>query len=234
MGCLTFVGVVVEVDEIRLPIIGQSVDIHGVSVVLRCNVAAARGQIQSRDVVSSVAVLEFDSLGTRGQGKQLMAETNAENWNLGVVHHLSEVVDRLLTVGGITGSVGDEDAIEMMGHLVYRIVVWEDGDARTTADQTSQDVFLDTTVDHSHVGDGVGGRNVKGRLGADSSHQIDLFGIGEGLVFVLIIFLTDGQSRETGTLLSEIRDDSSCVDTGNGGHTFSSTPLTQTFDRGPV
>ena len=62
-----------------------------------------------------------------------------------------EVVDGVLAVGWVTGAVGDEDTVEVVGDLVDGVVEGEDSDTGTTADQAAKNVLLDTAVDESNV-----------------------------------------------------------------------------------
>jgi len=56
----TFVGVVIEVEEVWLPVLGQSCRINGIAVVLAGDMALPGGEIQSWDVVCSVTILHLD------------------------------------------------------------------------------------------------------------------------------------------------------------------------------
>jgi len=69
-----------------------------------------------------------------------MAKTNAHDRNLGRVHQLAEIIDSFLTMGRIARTVADEDAVEMMGYFVDRVVVWEGCNACTSADQAAEDI----------------------------------------------------------------------------------------------
>lgn len=71
-------------------------------------------------------------------------------------------------------------------------------------------------------------------LGADLADKVDLFGIDECLVLILIVFFSDGDSGKTGTLFPQIGDNSSGVHASDCWDTFSCTPFTQAFHRRPV
>jgi len=60
------VAAVVEVDKVLFPIPVQGRGVDGVAVVLRCDVAPPRCEIQRGDVVCTVAVFQFDGLCPRG------------------------------------------------------------------------------------------------------------------------------------------------------------------------
>jgi len=230
----TLVALVVQVHEVRLPVRRQGVSVDGVTVVLAGDVAATGAQVQSRDVVGPVTVLELDGPAAGSQSQQLVAETDAEDGNLGGLHQTLQVVDSVLAVGGVTGAVGDEDTVEVVGNLVDRVVEGEDCDASAATNQAAQDVLLHTAIDDSDVGGGVRSADVEGLLGANLTDQVDLLGIGEGLVLIGIVLLADGDTGEGGTLLTQIGDNSTSVDARNGRDTLTGTPLSQRLDSSPV
>ena len=55
-----FVAGIVQIYKVRLPVFGKCRSIDGVAMVLRCNVAPACGQVQSWDVVGTIAVFELN------------------------------------------------------------------------------------------------------------------------------------------------------------------------------
>ena len=61
------------------------------------------------------------------------------------------MVDSLLAVGGISWTVGDEDAVKVVGDFVDGIIVRERGHACATADHATEDVLLDTAVNQCNV-----------------------------------------------------------------------------------
>ena len=103
-------------------------------MVLARDMAFARCKIQSRDVVSTVSILKLDGPGTSRQSNQLMTKADAHDWNLRRIHELAEMVDCILTMGRITRSVADENAVEVVGYFVDWVVVWKGCDACASAD----------------------------------------------------------------------------------------------------
>lgn len=196
--------------------------------------ALARGQVEGGNVVGAVAVLELDGLGADGQGEKLVAEADTHDGDRRGIHEASEVVDSLLAVGRVTGSVGDEDAVKVLGDLVDGVVVGQDGDRGAAADETAHNVLLDTAVDEGNVQVGAGGLDDKGGLGGDALDQVHLAGVDEALVLVGIVLVTNGDPGERGTLLTEEGDDFSGVDAGDGGNAFAGAPLAEALDGGPV
>jgi hypothetical protein len=228
------VASVVEVDEILLEVAGEGARVDGVAVVLAGDVALAGGQVEGRDVVGAVAVLELDGAGTDGKSEQLVAEADAHDGDGGGLHKASEVVDSLLAVGRVTGTVGDEDTIVVLSDLVDGVVVGEDGDGRATADEASKDVLLDTAVQKSDVEGSTGGLDNKGSLGADTLDEVDLARVDEALVLIGVILIADGDSSKRRALLSKVGDDGTSVDAGDGGDTLTRAPLAQALNGSPM
>lgn len=230
----TLVALVVQVNKVRLPVRGQGRSVDGITVVLAGDVAATGAQVQSRDVVSPVTVLELDGAGTGSQSQQLVAQTDTEDGDLGGLHQTLQVVDGVLAVGGVTRAVGDKHTIEVVSHLVDGEVEGEDRDAGAAANQAPQDILFHTAVDDGNVGLRVRSADVEGLLGADLTHQVNLFGVGEGLVLVGIVFLANGDTSEGRTLFTQVGDDGTGVDTRDGRNTLTGTPLAQGLNGSPV
>lgn len=203
-------------------------------MVLAGNVALARGEVERGNVVRAVAVLQLDGAGAGGEGEKLVAEADAHDRNGRLLHEAVEVVDSLLAVGGVTGAVGDEDAVEAVGDLVDGVVVGEDGHGGAAGDQAAEDVLLDTAVEEANVEPGVGRLDDEGRLGADLLDQVDGAGVGVRLVLVGVVLLADGEMGERGALLAQEGDDGAGVDARDGGHALARAPLVQALDGGPV
>ena len=199
---LTFVAVIVQIDEIWLEVAGERRDINSVPMVLTGDVTASSGQIQCGDVVCTIAIFELDRLRACSQREQLMTQADTEDGDLAGLHQLPQMVDCLLAMCRITRAVGDEYTIKVVGNLMDWVVEWEAGNAGATADETAEDVLLDTTIDHSHMASRVGSTDVEWRLCAHPANQIDLFRIHECRVLILIVLLSNRDSSQGGTLLS--------------------------------
>lgn len=182
----------------------------------------------------SVTVLELNGAGTNGQSQKLVAKADTHDRYLGCVHELRKVVDRLVAMGRVTRSVGDEDAVEVLSDLVNGVFVREDGDSGASADETSHDVLLDTAVNQGDVELGIGRGDHEGCFRADALDEVDLSGVKETLVFVGIVLFTDGDSGERRTLFSEVGDDVSGVDARDGGNAFASAPVAERLDGCPM
>ena len=230
----TLVATVVEVDKVLLELAGKSAGIDGVTVVLAGDVALAGSQVEGRNVVSSVTVLELDGSGADGQSEKLVTKTDTHDGDVGGLHEAGKVVDGVLAMGRVTRAVGDEDTIVVLSNLVDGVVVGEDSDGSTSADEASKDVLLDTTVDEGNVKSGTRRLDNKGSLGAHTLDQVDLAGVDEALILIGIVLVTNGDPSKGRTLLSEVGDDSSSIDAGDGGNTLSGAPLTQALNGGPM
>lgn len=228
------IGAVVEVDKVLLEVVRQRGRVDGVPVVLRRDVALARGAVERGDIVRAVAVLELDGAAAGGEGEELVAQADAEDGDLGGLHQAREVVHGVGAVGGIAGAVGDEDPVEVVRDLVDGEVVGEDGDGGAAGDEGAQDVLLDAAVDDGYVHVAVRGGDVEGRLGGDALDEVDLLGVHEGFVLVGVVFLADGDAGEGGAALAEVGDDGAGVDAGDGGDAFTSAPGRERLDGGPM
>lgn len=228
------VATVVEVDKVLLELAGESAGVNGVTVVLAGDVALASGQVKGGNVVSTVAVLELNGAGTDGEGQKLVAQANTHDGDGRGLHQASEVVDSVLAVSRVTGTVRDEDTIKVLSDLVDGVVVGEDGDGGASADQAAENVLLDTAVDEGNVQRGTGRLDNEGSLGADALDQVDLARVDEALILIGIVLVTNGDPSEGGTLLSEVGDNGTGIDARDGGNTLSGAPLSQTLNGGPM
>jgi hypothetical protein len=184
--------------------------------------------------VSSVTVLELDGASTDSKSQKLVAETNTHDWNVGGFHQTGEIVDSSLAMSRVTGTVGDEDTIEVLRDLVDGVVIGEDCDGSTSADQATKDVLLDTAVDQSNVERGTGGLNNEGSLGGDTLDQVDLAGVNETLILIGIVLFSNGDPSQGRALLSEVGDNGAGINARNGGNSLTGAPLAETLDGSPM
>uniref|UniRef100_A0A1Y1KTY3 Uncharacterized protein n=1 Tax=Photinus pyralis TaxID=7054 RepID=A0A1Y1KTY3_PHOPY len=182
----------------------------------------------------AVAILELDGTGTNGKGQELVAKTDAHDGDGRSLHQTGQVVDSLLAVSWVAGTVGDEDAIVVLGNLVDRVIIREDGNRGTTADQASENVLLDTAINKSNVERGTGRLDHKGSLGAHTFDKVDLARVDEALVFVGVVFFANGNPSKGGSLFSEESDNLTSIDARNGWDTLTGAPLAQTLDSSPM
>lgn len=230
----TLVGLVIEVGEVLPPLTGQCGGIDSVSVVLRSDVALASGKVQGRDVVSTVAILQLDGLGTSGESNKLMTHAYAHDRDLGSLEQFAKIVHGGVAMSRVTWAVGDEDAIKVVGDLVNGIIKGEAGDTGTTRNKTAQDVLFHTAIDESNMHVAERRAHMERSLSGHTTNQVNGFGINVGLVFVGIVLLANGDASKGGTLLTEIGYDLTCVDTRNGWYTLTSAPFSQGLDSSPV
>lgn len=163
-----------------------------------------------------------------------MAETNTHNRNVGSLHQAGEIVDSSLAMGRVTGTVGDENTIEVLRDLVNGVVIGEDCDGSTSADQATKDVLLDTAVNQSNVERSTGRLDNEGSLGGDTLDQVDLAGINETLILVGIVLFSNGDPSQGRALLPEVGDNSAGINAGDGGNSLSGAPLAKTLDGSPM
>ena len=97
------------------------------------------------------------------------------------------MVDGILAVRGITGSIGDEDAIKMMSYFMDGIVVGECGNRCATRDKTAENILLDTAINYSNMQVAARG-DMKRGFRADGLYQIDTSRINESLIFIRVVF----------------------------------------------
>ena len=92
-----------------------------------CKAKVSKTRTYSRNVVSTVSILQFDSLGARGKGYQLVAETDAHtihtklvrslrlpeletqdiHGNLAGIHDSAEALNGIHAMRGITRTIRD-------------------------------------------------------------------------------------------------------------------------------
>lgn len=148
----SLIAVIVKIYKERLPIIMvKSRDIHSIAVILAGDMAAASGEVEGRNVVSTVAVLQLDGPGASRKSEELMSQADAHDGTIVGINQLAQVMNRILAVGWISWAVGDKDTIEMMSYLMHWVVKRKDGDACTAADKTTEDVFFNAAVNDCNV-----------------------------------------------------------------------------------
>jgi hypothetical protein len=165
-------------------------------MVLGRDMALPGCQIQCRDVMSPIPILELNGTSTCRKSKQLVAETDTHDWKLGRFHQTSQVVDCFLAMGWVTWAIGDEHAVEMVSHLMDREVVRENSNASSSSNQGTKNVLLDAAINDCNVHVSCGRVDVEGSLGADFLDQIDLLRINESLILIGVVFLSNGDSSK--------------------------------------
>lgn len=230
----SLVAAIVEVDKVLLEIGVKSAGINGITVVLASNVALTSGQVQRRDVVSTVTVLHLDGASTGGQSQKLVAQADTHDWDRRRLNQSGQVVNGVLAMSWVTRAVRDEDTIEVRSDLVDGEIVRQHSHSRSSANQAAEDILLDTAVDQSDVEGGVGCGDDKWSLGADPLHKVNLARVDEALILICVVLVTDRNPSQGRTLLTEVRDNGTGVNARNGGHTLTRTPLSQALNRGPV
>src|ERR1700733_225569 len=165
-------------------------------MILTGDVASSGRQIQCWNVVRTIAVFEFECTRACSQCEQLMPQTDTHNRDLGRLHQLLQVVDRLLAMGRVTGPIGNKKSIKVMGDLVNGVIERKCCDTCTSIDETAEDVLFDTTVDDSDVCGWVGCADMERGFGANFADKVDLFWVDKSLILISVIFLSDGDPRK--------------------------------------
>ena len=82
----TFIARIIKVHKILLPVLRQSRRVNSIAMILASDMAFACCEIQGRNIVCTVAILEFDGLGTSSESDQLVTQADAHNRDLRRVH----------------------------------------------------------------------------------------------------------------------------------------------------
>lgn len=228
------VASIIEVDEVLLEFGVQGAGINGVTMVLAGDMALASRQVQSGDVVGTVAIFHLDGASARCQGQELVAKANAHDGHRRSLDQARQVVNGVLAVGRVTRAVRDEDAVKVRSDLVDGEIIRQHRHGCSAADKAAQNVLLHAAVDQGNVEGRVGRRHDERSLGAHFLDEVDLGRVHEALVLVGIVFVTNGDPSQRGTLLSEVSDDGTSIDTGDGRDALTRAPVGQAFDGGPV
>lgn len=196
--------------------------------------ALSGGKVERRDIMGSVSIFHLDGLGPYGKSKKLVTQTNSHDRDGRGLHQASQVVDGLSGVSRIAGPVGNEHTVIVLSNLVDRVVVREDSDGGSSADEATKDVLLHAAIKKSNVESGTGRLDNEGSLGADTLNEVNLAGVNEALILISIVLVTNGDSGEGRTLLSQIGDDLSGIHARDSRNTLSGAPLAQALNSCPM
>ena len=158
---------------------GQLVPHHRVAVVLAGDEGAAAGKVGHGLVGAAVAVLQLGGLGAGGQGRQLVAQADAEGGHA-QRKDPAQVLNGFHRLGGVAGAVGQHDAVRVQGGHLFG--GGEGGHHRhlaAAAGQAADDVPLAAVVHQDDVGR-AGGVVHLGLLAGDGGHRA-----GDGVGFYL-------------------------------------------------
>ena len=107
----------------------------------------------------AVAIFQFVGLSSCGTSQQLVAEADAHEGThsptLAVIfcffisQERADMLHRLLTLLGVTRSVGEEEAVEVK--LVEVVVPGHADDLHTTLEQATDDVGLHATINEQYL-----------------------------------------------------------------------------------
>ena len=163
-----------------------------------------------------------------------MAQADTHDGDLRGLHEHLQVVHSGLAVRWVSRAIGDKDTIVVIGHLLNLEIIREDRNTGSTADQASENVLLDTTINQSDVVLGVVRLDNEGGFRANLLDKVNLARIDETLVFVGIVLITNRDSGQGGSLLSEVSDNGTGVNARDGGNAFSGTPCAEALNSSPM
>ena len=146
-----FVRSVIDVTPCFRPSYGKTCSVDRVAVILRGDVTTSGDEIESRDVLRTVSVLEFDRLGAGGEREKLMSQADSEDGFVIDVKKGTKIGDGRRTVSWISRSIGQENPIIQMCDFLNGVVVGVDSDISPSPDKTANDIFLDSTINESDI-----------------------------------------------------------------------------------
>ena len=97
---------------------GQAFSLDDKTVVLAGDFNLAGLEVLDRMVGAPVAVMHFDGAAAQGTGQHLMAETDAEDRLSGLDQPLDHRHGIFAGCGWIAGTVGEEDAVGLVGQNI--------------------------------------------------------------------------------------------------------------------
>lgn len=141
-----FDGVVVDVAEPDLPVGGEGGFVDGEAVVLAGDVAFLGLGVDDGLVLGAVAVGEFVGGGAGGVGEHLNAEADAEDGFLEGEGFLEDLVEGF-EEGGVSGAVGNEDAVKSYPGANKVVVPGYADDGEVAGEEGAEDVVFHAAVD---------------------------------------------------------------------------------------
>mmetsp|Transcript_34549 Transcript_34549/g.108294 ORF Transcript_34549/g.108294 Transcript_34549/m.108294 type:complete len:215 (+) Transcript_34549:3498-4142(+) len=175
----TFVGDVIDVHKVGLPLGRKVCVVNSIPVVLRSDVNLVCKHVLDWLVVATISELELISLASSSTSKELVSQADAEDGNV-LLQRPPQVGNGLLAHGGVAGAVGDEQPVEPL--LLDVPVPGNDSHAHSGSAERSDDVVLDAAVDRQDVH--VAGAKGHGNLGGDVSNEVEHVGIAERDIFL--------------------------------------------------
>ena len=140
----SFVGSVVQVDEIGFPISAEGLFIYRKSMILGGNETLVGSAKTDRLVVGPVSIFQFIGLRPCGKSKELIAHADSENRFVSLQGNF-QMVNGFPAKDRITRSVGDKESIPIQG--IEIIVPRDPQDRRPPGCKAAKNLMLDATVD---------------------------------------------------------------------------------------
>ena len=121
----TLVRFVIGIRKKSTPFrIGDLLNIHSKTMVLRRDEAAFSPLVNAWLVHTTIAVLHLVRSESSGQCQQLVTEANAKDWFGARCEYFAKIGNGLATLGGITGSVADEETV-VLGRIQWVVPRYE-------------------------------------------------------------------------------------------------------------
>lgn len=233
----TFDRSVVSIEEERFPSLGERInELESILVVLRGNIdtssfdVARVGEGEDRLIVATVTEPHPVSFQSGSETDDLVTHANTEDGLFPLVDSLAEVKSSLHAVLGVSGTVGEEETIELISNLVEVIVPGEDSDGSSSAGECTKNVGLGTEVEERDFDISVriesvnlAGRNLIYEV-LDS--RIPVFRILRSDV----VSSPDREFRQSRTTVSEESRDGSGVNAGDSRNAVAVAPLVEGLD----
>ena len=225
-----FVGAVVHVDEIRFPVGGQGAAVHSVAMVLGSDEAAVGADHAHRLVVAAVAVLELVDRGAGSFGKELVSHADAHaGAHLGTGEELADVFHSLDAGVGVSGAVGQEEAVEFQ--VVEVVVPGHADDFHTATEQAADDVVLHAAVHEHDFLEALAFVVTHDFLTRNARHVVHAFVLRRGHVVGLIV---EEDFSHHHPMLAQHLGEFAGVYSRDAGHFLAFQPVAQTLGGVPV
>ena len=142
------IGAVVHVDEKLFPVSAQGLGIYRVSVVLRGDITFLRTHKAYGLVMAAMAIFQLVDCCASSLTQQLVTHTDATDGLTTKAHLFANDVHSLLASVGVTGTISQEQAIEV--HTCIILIPRYANHLYPTVDQAANNIGLYTTIDEHY------------------------------------------------------------------------------------
>jgi hypothetical protein len=212
-----------EEKRVRRTVLGGNINATSLDVT-------ARSEGKNRLIVTTVTEAHPVRVEAGGKANDLVTHADTENGLVPLVDRLANVVRRLHAVLGVTGTVREEETVELVTDGVEVEVPGEDGDGSAATSEGTEDVGLGSEIEESDLDVAV---RVEGVDLASRNLVDEVLNRGVPVLGVLgadLVALTDGELRESRTVGTEEGGDGTGVDTGDTRNSVAVAPLVKRLD----